>query len=805
MKMRRNPWILLCFTLLLVFSSLQFCNGGNNITAGQSISGNQTIVSEGRIFELGFFTTGNTYYYLGIWYRNIPEKTVVWMANRDTSFGDPADLIFGLSEHGYMFITHTEYEYTGEYIDEGRVKHKYNYSVSDQGYHGVVVLLLDDGNLILKASENSSIIVWQSFDHPTDTWLPGAKFTNKSSIINSVGSFYLYSDTDAAALLFYRRLSYNYTTWFWEGNDFGLESRPLMEFIKFSYDDKGKYFSYSVNKKSVPTRLVIGELGIQLLTWSESFHKWKSISFDTRFCGINSWKPYGARSCKCLPGYHSEGTSNSLSECVLKKELDCSHHRNHHHKFYVMRNIRMVESSVRRSFARLQVTTSTECELMCLAECSCRGYFYSNVCFLSYGYLPNIRQVSPSDPTGQTLHIRYTMKHHHINKTGRVLMIVAVTCVLTFLSIVLVAIWIRKKNVVNSPSDLPFLVSYGYRDLQKATNNFSEELGKGGFGSVFRGTVCGSTSVAVKKLYCFAGEKQFRAEVSTIGMIQHLNLVRLRGFCAEGTKRLLVYDYMPNGSLNTYLFARDSLILEWKTRYQIAIGIARGLEYLHEKCKDCIIHCDIKPENILLDAGFNPLVADFGLAKLLGRDFSRVLTTMRGTRGYLAPEWISGVPITPKADVYSYGMMLFEIISGRRNLEMDDDDMVDYFPAKVADKLDEGEEVLSLLDPTLEGNAEIEELVTACRVACWCIQGDEKNRPSMGDIVQGLEGIMEVDIPPVPSFIQVILRDPGSAKSFSHLSAGVGSSISVSLQNESINSSISSIVPVDMEIGSTIT
>lgn len=257
------------------------------------------------------------------------------------------------------------------------------------------------------------------------------------------------------------------------------------------------------------------------------------------------------------------------------------------------------------------------------------------------------------------------------------------------------------------------------------------------------------------------GEKQFRTEVSTIGTIQHVNLVRLRGFCSEGTKRLLVYDYMPKGSLDFHLFhdKKDCEIIDWKTRYQIALGTARGLTYLHEKCRDCIIHCDIKPENILLDGEFCPKVADFGLAKLIGREFSRVLTTIRGTRGYLAPEWISGVAITAKADVYSYGMMLFEIISGKRNAEHSDDGKVGFFPTWAASKITDGGEIVSLLDYKLGGDANLEELARACRVACWCIQDDESHRPSMGQVVQTLEGLLEVNPPPIPRSLQVLVEN----------------------------------------------
>ena len=303
---------------------------------------------------------------------------------------------------------------------------------------------------------------------------------------------------------------------------------------------------------------------------------------------------------------------------------------------------------------------------------------------------------------------------------------------------------------------------FSYADLVRATRNFSEKLGAGGFGSVYKGVLSGMSAVAVKRLDGVRqGEKQFRAEVSALGLIHHINLVKLVGFCCQGDKRLLVYEHMCNGSLDSHLFERNDVaaVLDWSTRYQIAIGVARGLSYLHQSCHQCIIHCDIKPENILLDESFVPKIADFGLASVIGRDFSRVLTTFKGTMGYLAPEWLSGVPITSKVDVYSFGMVLMEIISGRRNASVvcsnNSRGHVTYFPVHAMSQLHEGD-VESLMDPNLHGDFSLEEAERVCKVACWCIQDNESERPTMGEVVRVLEGLQDLDIPPMPRLLAAI-------------------------------------------------
>ena len=296
-------------------------------------------------------------------------------------------------------------------------------------------------------------------------------------------------------------------------------------------------------------------------------------------------------------------------------------------------------------------------------------------------------------------------------------------------------------------------VRFSYSDLHKATNNFSIKLGQGGFGSVYLGVLSDGTLLAVKQLEAIGqGMEEFRAEFGLIGSIHHVHLVQLKGFCAEGHYRLLVYEYMGKGSLDRWIFQNNEGIplLDWNTRFNIAVGIAKGLAYLHEECEVKIVHCDIKPENVLLDDNFAAKVSDFGLAKLMDREQSLVCTQLRGTRGYLAPEWIFEYAISEKSDVYSYGMLLLEIIAGRKNYDPRQSSDKAYLPT-YAFKMREEENLKEILDPKLETDEEDERVVTAIKVALWCIQEDMHLRPPMTKVVQMLEGHCVVPQPPTSS------------------------------------------------------
>ncbi|CAL9093097.1 unnamed protein product [Musa acuminata var. zebrina] len=294
---------------------------------------------------------------------------------------------------------------------------------------------------------------------------------------------------------------------------------------------------------------------------------------------------------------------------------------------------------------------------------------------------------------------------------------------------------------------------YKYSELKKMTKSFKRKLGEGGYGSVFKGTLQDGRSVAVKILSkSTENGAEFINEVASIGRTSHVNVVSLLGFCHDGHKRALVYEFMPNGSLDKYIYSDEpKASLPWDRLYQIAVGIARGLEYLHRGCNTRIVHFDIKPHNILLDQDFCPKISDFGLAKLCPPKESILsMADARGTVGYIAPEVFSrtfGMAST-KSDVYSYGMMVLEMVGGRRNVKAWADRTSEiYFPHWVYEHLDR-DGGLEAYDVT----AETEEIARRMiMVGLWCIQTMPPSRPSMSRVVEMLEGrVGDMEMPPKP-------------------------------------------------------
>ncbi|XP_061997249.1 rust resistance kinase Lr10-like isoform X2 [Rosa rugosa] len=297
-------------------------------------------------------------------------------------------------------------------------------------------------------------------------------------------------------------------------------------------------------------------------------------------------------------------------------------------------------------------------------------------------------------------------------------------------------------------------IRYSYSDIKKMSNRFKQKLGEGGYGCVYKGKLRSGHFGAIKLLgKSTTNGQEFISEVATIGRIHHTNVVQLVGYCVEGSKRALVYDFMPNGSLDKYIYSREgSVRLSIKQMYEISLGVAQGIDYLHQGCDMKILHFDIKPHNILLDHNFIPKVSDFGLAKLYPTDDSIVsLTAARGTMGYIAPELfyknIGGVSF--KADVYSFGMLLMEMASKRKNLnEMVEHSSQIYFPLWVYDQYSHGNDHLEMVDVTEEERAIIKKMVIT---SLWCIQLKPSDRPSMKKVIEMLEADAEgLQIPPKP-------------------------------------------------------
>ncbi|GMH29394.1 hypothetical protein Nepgr_031237 [Nepenthes gracilis] len=297
-------------------------------------------------------------------------------------------------------------------------------------------------------------------------------------------------------------------------------------------------------------------------------------------------------------------------------------------------------------------------------------------------------------------------------------------------------------------------IRFAPQQLAGFTRDFSKVLGSGGFGVVYEGQFPNGVLIAVKVLNNSSGkrlEEQFMAEVGTIGRTYHFNLVRLYGFCFDPTMRALVYEYMKNGSLDRFLFAEPRRAIEWEKLQEIAIGTAKGIAYLHEECQKRIIHYDIKPGNVLLDSNLKPKVADFGLAKLCNRDSTHVVMSgCRGTPGYAAPELWTPYPVTHKCDVYSFGMLLFEIVGRRRNYDANlSGGSQEWLPRWTYEKLKKNElsDMISTCGISAENREKAERMVM---VALWCVQYLPTERPNMSVVVKMLEGGVEIATPPNP-------------------------------------------------------
>ncbi|KAI3824722.1 hypothetical protein L1987_06193 [Smallanthus sonchifolius] len=531
-------------TLLCLSLTISFSSGDDTISAKNSLSGDETIVSKGEIFELGFFKAGkSSNYHIGIWYRKYSSNppTIVWVANRETPVSDRFNSELKVVDGNLVLLNESKLPIWSTNV------------TSTTGLNSAVAVILDDGNLVLRDGLNSVEPFWQSFDHPANTLLPGAKFaynkrTNKSQLLTSwkstgdpgVGLYSLELHPFRTMVI----SKWNRSQQYWDTGSWD----PLViidAYYKYNYqtNENESYFTYYAYNPSTISRFtmdVAGQLKQQL--WSDSTKEWNFLSAQPEtqckvyaLCGaFGTCRQTGLPFCNCLTGFkprsESEWNQSDFSGgCVRKSNFFCG--RNMEKPDFLMIKVTSLPPN---SF--VAVKSNGECRTTCLNNCSCNAYsFVGNNCSIWDGELLNL---SEDNTNGKTLYVKVSSKdlgsHKKNNGVTMVTIAASIGGVVLVSGLFVLIYFTKKRRLVGKTTIEGSLVAFVYRDLQIATKNFSEKLGGGGFGSVFKGVLSDSSIVAVKKLESVSqGDKQFRSEVSTIGTIQHVNLVRLRGFCAQ--------------------------------------------------------------------------------------------------------------------------------------------------------------------------------------------------------------------------------------------------------------------------------
>ncbi|XP_077213096.1 G-type lectin S-receptor-like serine/threonine-protein kinase At5g35370 [Tasmannia lanceolata] len=669
--------------------------------------------------------------------------------------------------------------------------------------------LLETGNLILLDRSNGSL--WQSFDYPTDTITIGQKFYIQTPpLANSVSGTdlsagdYRFSITNSDSVLQWRGMDYwrlSMDPRAFKDSNSDISYLQMNNSGLFLFSGDGITVVWQVNLQETNFRIAVldstGKFSVRSLsgtTWNEEFEAPLDNCRLPLSCGPIGLCTVGSDSvCSCPSSFYSASNGGCLPAGGAQlANPNCSSNGS---ISYI--GLGGGSQYFANGFSNPTVSGSdfSACKDLCSKNCSCLGFFYTNSSFSCYILEDQLGSMFYSATVEnenlgciKTFVVSSTSSSNGNSGGGfpiAALILLPTTGFFLIMILIVMVLWRRSRNSkaevlrlerLNSSMDefdnipIPGLpVRFKFEELELATNNFEIQIGLGGFGAVYKGTLPDETDIAVKRIdnVGIHGKKEFLTEIAIIGGIRHVNLVKLRGFCARGTERLLVYEYMNRGSLDRSLFGIGPA-LEWQERVGIALATARGLAYLHGGCEHRIIHCDIKPENILLHDHSQVKISDFGLSKLMSAEQSNLFTTMRGTRGYLAPEWLTNAAISDKTDVYSYGMVLLEIVRGRKNCSVQtrnvdnqsNEDLSSfssslspssiYFPLFALEMHEQGR-YLELADPRLQRRVTEEEVKKLVHVALCCVHEEPMLRPSMANVVGMLEGGTAVGKPRVES------------------------------------------------------
>ncbi|GLT46511.1 hypothetical protein SLA2020_202580 [Shorea laevis] len=767
--------------LLLLFFSTFSC-GIDNITASTNLSDGRTLVSSDGRFELGFFSFESSAKrrYLGIWFKNVPVQNVVWVANRCDPINDTS---------GVLMINNT-----GNLVLLSQSGSVLWTASSKKDAENPVLQLLDSGNLILqdRVAGKSETILWQSFDYPTDTLLSGMKLgCDLRTGLNRRLSAWKAPDDPCHGDLTLGLELYNYpdfvmwkgkTKYFREGgfDGIGMSGLPPPEpnqffTINFISNEEEICFIYYLNTKSVITRLVLNQTSssLQYTIWDEATKTWTVYAqFPSDDCDqYGRCGAYGTclsalPPCQCLKGFapkSEEQNSDRSKGCVRNNPIACQK-GDGFIKFEGLKLPDTEHSWVNRSMVL------NECRAKCLENCSCMAYTTLDVkqnrgCAIWFDDLLDLKKVQFAR---QHLYIRMVAADSdHEETKGKTKMkagMIIASTILVVIGVLVSTYYIcwshrntegtensRVEERQNEDMEIPL---FELDVISKATNNFfsSNKLGQGGFGPVYKGTLPDGKEIAVKCLSRSSGQGlvEFKNEVALIAKLQHRNLVKILGCCIE--EKMLIYEYMPNKSLDFFIFGDTRRnLLDWSRRFHIICGIARGLVYLHQDSRLRIIHRDLKASNVLLDNEMNPKISDFGLARTFGEESEGNTERVVGTYGYMAPEYAFDGQFSVKSDVFSFGVLLLEIISGKKNrgfYHLNHSNLIGH-----AWRLWKEGKPSELIDSFVLESCTLYEVLRCIHISLLCVQQHPEDRPSMSSVVLMLSSETTLVQPKEPGFL----------------------------------------------------
>ncbi|PON66938.1 S-receptor-like serine/threonine-protein kinase [Trema orientale] len=783
---------------LSLFLKAHFSYGTDSISIDDVLSGDSTIVSASRVFEMGFFRPGSApNYYLGIWYQKDASRRAVWVANREKPVSLASEL--RISDGNLVLF------------DESKLPiWSTNVSISSTNSRFVQAVLLDNGNLVLNEKSNPSEPLWQSFDYPSHTWLPGAKMgynkkTKTKQILTSwkntedpaPGLFSLQLDpSDTSFFIQWNRSKNFWTSGPWDGRMFTRipEMTIGYDFVFSVLSNQNEtYVIYTMNVTS--TFICHFEMDVtgqvNQVNWLPT-NEWSLFwSLPQQQCDVYSLcGAYGScksdenslPSCHCLMGFEPKSLRDwELKDysggCFRRTKLQCGTNGSS----TLDRFLEMADMSLPENKYSLEKWSFAECQTRCLNNCSCSAFCHDSMgCSMWMGDLLNLNQLEAGDSNRRTLYMRLAASEFQNRKRPFQkwkLYVLLFGIMGTFNSFIacFICFWRRKKaaNQQGSRSNMQgnqVVSSYGgeshstdfipigrlrkdekkgihvpfvsFKKIQAATDNFSEanKLGQGGFGPVYKGKFLAGREIAIKRLSSGSGQglEEFKNEVLLIAKLQHRNLVRLLGYCVEGNEQILLYEYMPNKSLDWFLFDETlRLYLNWEIRFNIILGIARGLLYLHHDSRLRIIHRDLKTSNVLLDEEMNPKISDFGLARTFrGKQTEANTNRVVGTYGYMSPEYALDGLFSTKSDVFSFGIVVLEIITGEKNTRFYESEqslsLIGYVSAW---KLWKDNKALELMDSALSETCNEDEFLRCVIVGLLCVQDDPNDRPNMPNVV----------------------------------------------------------------------